>query len=94
MLRPTLPSDNKSTNSRLYVIFCRIRPENYIQTKMGAEELGQEDFSGVADVLGELCDDRFDAIELTLAAQEMGETNPGGLAIEIVIEVEEVSLEQ
>ena len=61
--------------------------------KWTAEQLRQEEFSGVADVLGELRDDRFDTIELALTAQEVGETNPRGLTIEIVIEVEEVSLE-
>ena len=42
----------------------------------------------------ELGDDRLDAVELALAAQEVGEANLDLLAVEVVVEVEQVRLEQ
>ena len=46
------------------------------------------------DVVAQLGDDRLDAVELALAAQEVGEAHLGLLAVEVVVEVEEVGLEQ
>ena len=46
------------------------------------------------DVLFQLHNQRVDAIELALAAQKVGESNPCSLAVEIVREIEQVSFKE
>jgi hypothetical protein len=55
---------------------------------------GAEEPAGRLDVVLELRDQRVDALELALAAQEGLEPDPRGLAVEVVVEVEQVGLEQ
>ena len=50
--------------------------------------------AGVLDVVLQLADQRIDAVELALAAQEVGEAHLGPLAVEVAVEVEQVRLEQ
>ena len=50
--------------------------------------------AGVVDVVLELLDQRVDAVELALAAQEVGELHLGRLAVQVAVEVEQVRLEQ
>ena len=46
------------------------------------------------DVVLQLRDERLDAVELALAAQEVDEPHLGPLAVEVAVEVEQVGLEQ
>jgi hypothetical protein len=48
----------------------------------------------VFDVDRQLRDQGVDAVELALTAEELGEADLGGLAVEILVEVEEMRLEQ
>ena len=54
----------------------------------------REQLASVRDVEFELGDDRLDAVELALAAEEVGEAHLDVLAVEVVVEVEEVRFEQ
>ena len=58
------------------------------------ELVTQASVAGVLDVVLELGDERVDAGELALAAQEVGEPDLGPLAVEVAVEVEQVRLEQ
>ena len=46
------------------------------------------------DVVLQLRDQGVDAVELALAAQEVGEAHFGALAVQVALEVEQVGLEQ
>jgi hypothetical protein len=53
-----------------------------------------DDAAGGFDVVVELGDEGFDAVELSLAAQEADEANFGALAVDVFIEIEQMRFEQ
>src|SRR3954468_18658621 len=53
-----------------------------------------EGVAGVLDVVLQLGDERVDAVELALAAQEVREADLRPLAVQVALEVEQVGFEQ
>ena len=48
----------------------------------------------MVDVVGELGDQRVDAVELALAPQEVRESHLGCLTVEVDVDIEQVRFEQ